>query len=99
MATVTTPPILDSTGQAIATSLESIEQSLRYGGKPAVATYEEATALQSHVTGDLIFMNDHFYKVTQAIAQGDSIVVGTNVSTDIGVSEGVFICVDGVPDA
>ena len=65
------------------------------------ATYEEAIALKAHAVDDLIYLNNVVYKVTSAIAIGDTITAtgsGANVTTDTGLVINTLICIDGVPD-
>lgn len=64
----------------------------------STACYDESTALYAHAINDFIFMNDHFYKVTSAIAVGDTIAVGTNVTATLGLSVGDPIFVQNIPD-
>ena len=46
----------------------------------SLAMVETSTATANHAVGDLIVYNNQLYKVTAAIASGEAIVVGTNVS-------------------
>ena len=45
----------------------------------SIATIEPSPATQAHAVGDYIVYNGQLYKVTAAIAQGESLSVGTNV--------------------
>ena len=47
-----------------------------------LATYQgtSAVALRSYAIGDFMIYNNYFYEVTQAISQGGSIVVNTNIT-------------------
>ena len=46
----------------------------------SLAMIETSPATANHAVGDLIVYNNRLYKVTSAIASGEVIVVGTNVS-------------------
>lgn len=51
----------------------------------SLAMVETSTATASHAVGDLIVFNSQLYKVTVAIASGESLTVGTNIaSTSVG---------------
>lgn len=67
------------------------------GGKGTRASYDETTALYAHSVDDIILVNNTLYKVTSAIAVGDTIAVGTNVSTDTGLTANDQIYVDNLP--
>ena len=50
----------------------------------SIATAEESTATANHAVGDLLTMGGKLYVVTDAIASGEAITPGTNVSeTDV----------------
>lgn len=52
-----------------------------------IATYQSAAvALRNYAVGDFMIYNNYFYEVTQAISQGGSIVVNTNI-TQVTVGE------------
>ena len=58
----------------------------RFGTVDAdLATAETSPASTAHSEGDLILYNSILYRVTAAIAQGDTLTVGTNISaTSVG---------------
>lgn len=99
MANVTTPPILDSTGQAIADALDGVAYAIAYGeGTPNVkASYEESPALYSHSVDDIIYYNNHFYKVTSAISPGNTLTIGTNITASTGILENSAIFTSNLP--
>ena len=43
-------------------------------------TEVSSTASQPYAVGEYLYFNNNMYKVTSAIAQGDTLVVGTNIS-------------------
>lgn len=45
----------------------------------SIATIESSPATQAHAVGDYIVYNGQLYKVTAAIAQGESLTAGTNI--------------------
>ena len=61
------------------------------------ATYDEDTALYAHAVGDFIYLNEHFYKVTVAIAVGDTIEDEVNVTSETGLTVDTPIYVSGLP--
>lgn len=63
------------------------------------ATYDENTALYAHAVGDIIYLNEHFYKVTAAIAVGDTIATGTNITADTGLAIDTPIYVSNLPNS
>ena len=62
-----------------------------------VASYEVTPASAPHAIGDLIYFNDILYKVTQAIAINDALVVDTNISADTGVPAYTQVHINGLP--
>ena len=61
------------------------------------ACYDEDTALYPHAIDDIIYVNNHLYKVTSPISVGNSIIVGTNVSSDTGIEADTQIYVEKIP--
>lgn len=50
-----------------------------------MATVESSVASKAYSIGDYIVLDSYFYKVTAAIAQGDTFVEGTNIEkTNVG---------------
>lgn len=94
MAQVTFPPILDSTGQAIVDALDGIADSLHRSG--VKAQYDETPALYAHAVDDIIYFDSIFYKVTQAIAVGDTLTIGTNIVA-ANLSEDTPVYVEDLP--
>lgn len=80
---------------------------LKQFGKAAInpikqrqATYEQTTALNAHAVDDFIYLNEVVYRVTSAIAAGDTIVTtgnNANVTADTGLDVGSQIYVKGLP--
>ena len=61
------------------------------------ASYDEDTALYAHAVEDIVYVNEHFYKVTAAIAVGDMIEYGTNVTSETGLTVDTPIYVSNLP--
>ena len=61
------------------------------------ATYDEDTALYAHAVGDIVYVNEHFYKVTAAIAVGDTIEDEVNVTSETGLAVDIPIFVSNLP--
>lgn len=91
---ITSPAMLDSTGQAIVTAINNLAEAggVSGGGGGAssisIAPIETTTtASKAYAVGDLLFYNNILYKVTSVISQGGTIEIsGANpnvVSTDI----------------
>lgn len=101
MSSVTSPLILNSTGLQIAAALDDVADAISAeGGTPSIkAQYDETPALYAHAVDDIIYFNSHFYKVTQAISVGDSIVVDTNITADTGIEADTVVYVTDLPDA
>ena len=61
------------------------------------AHYDETTALYPHAVDDIVYVNEHFYKVTSAIAVNDTITVGVNVTATTGITADTQVYVDNIP--
>lgn len=82
------------------TGLEELVLNIdnKYARAAIKACYDENTALYAHLVDDIIYLNSHFYKVTAAIAVGDTITVGTNVTANTGIKEDSAIYVENLPN-
>lgn len=67
--------------------------------KPVKVSYDTSPATKAHAVDSFIYYNDSVYKVTSAISIGDTLTVGTNISTDIGLEADTEICIDGLPNS
>lgn len=61
------------------------------------ACYDESTALYAHAVGDIVYVGNHFYKVTAAIAVGDTISTSTNITADTGIPADTPIYIEKLP--
>lgn len=84
MANVTAPMLLDSTGQDMVTALNAIAGLTPSRADALAADFAQvessSTSAHAYSVGDYLMLNDQLYKVTQAIAIGDTITSGTNVT-------------------
>jgi len=93
MATVTSPIITDSTGQAIVAAIQAIPGGGGGGASSAsIAPIESTTtASKAYAVGDLLFYNNILYRVITAISSGGTIeisgatpnVIATDVDTEL----------------
>lgn len=72
--------------QCVATALSASETSTRAMLAPVEAT---STASQAHAVGELLIYDGVLREVTAAIAQGDTLEVGTNLSSEVTLYEEV----------
>ena len=76
---------------------DEVDDLIEDVGSVETATYEENVALKPHSVGDLIYLSGVIYKVTSAIAIGDTIAVGTNITANTGLEAGTQMYIDGKP--
>ena len=72
-------------------------KDVQSGEVKAKATYDTTPATKAHAVDSFIYFNNVVYKVTSAIAIGDTIAVGTNISADTGLVEGTQMYIDNLP--
>ena len=67
------------------------------GGKGIRASYDETTALYAHSIGDIIYVNNNLYKVTAAIAVGNTIALNVNITDQTDITENDQIYIENLP--
>lgn len=67
------------------------------GSEAIRVSYDEATALYAHAVNDIIYVNSLLYKVTAAIAVGDTISTSTNVTATTGLAKDTQLYIDNLP--
>ena len=63
------------------------------------AVYDTTTATSAHAVDSYVYVNNHLYRVTVAIAIGDTITVGTNVVLANDLDTNTPVYVSGLPDS
>lgn len=64
-----------------------------------VAVYDTTTATSAHAVDSYVYVNDHLYVVTVAIAVGDTIAVGTNVTLATNLDANTPVYISGLPSS
>ena len=80
LSTTSTNPVQN---KAIAEGINSIQSQI----VPTASIEMGATASKAYSVGDFLVKNGVLYKVTNAIAQGDALTVGTNIAMTTVVNE------------
>lgn len=69
------------------TSVTATYEKASAGGVGSLATIEASPATSNHSVGSFLVYNGTLYKVTRAIAAGEALVVGTNISATTAGAE------------
>lgn len=64
---------------------------------PVKACYDTSPTLYAHAVGDLIYYNQQFYNVKQAIAVNDTLVIDTNIEA-ASLSTGTSVYIKNLPN-